>query len=171
MITIYVSFKNIIENSDTDKILIDGTFSVKAENGRYILYFEHLEDDQYILKRVKDTEKDISYNNRSKKYNLKDIDLQTSCGAGSIISFKVENIPWRFGDRLFFFPSEKVYLEPSEKCHFKYKQSIVYLVENRDNKYYVKNVSRDWVQVNPTKEIMEKIVLVEKPKKTAKRKK
>ena len=60
-----------MENSDTHKILIDGTFSVKAENGRYILYFEHLEDDQYILKRVKDTEKDISYNNRSKKYNLK----------------------------------------------------------------------------------------------------
>ena len=43
-----------MENSDTHKILIDGTFSVKAENGRYILYFEHLEDDQYILKRVKD---------------------------------------------------------------------------------------------------------------------
>lgn len=159
MITIYLSFVNIMRDKEKDNIEKDGSFSVRAESGRFILYFRQLEVDLYELKKVKDVEKNITYNSRSKKHNLKEIDLQTSCGYGNIISFKIERVAMGWYYDTYIIPLEKVYLKPSEYCYFKSKRSVFYKVENDNNKYLVTK-GRTSKRVRVTKEIMENIKLV-----------
>ena len=59
---------------------------------------------------------------------------------------------------------EPVYLKQGEFCYFKSKTGIIYRIENVKGKYQVFNEKSTETQ-KATKEIMEKIVLVEKPKK------
>lgn len=164
MVTVYLNFNNLIQEMD-DTIDENGTFAVLAHHRRYKLLFRHTEGDQFELYEVKDVVRDITYTATSTEYNLKEVDLQTNCGYGNIISFKREVALDILGlPETYIIAVEPVYLKQGEFCYFKSKTGIIYRIENVKGKYQVFNEKSTETQ-KATKEIMEKIVLVEKPKK------
>ena len=104
--------------------------------------------------------RDITYTATSTEYNLKEIDLQTSCGYGNIISFKREVALDILGlPETYIIAVEPVYLKQGEFCYFKSKRGIIYRIENVGGKYQVFDEKSTETQ-KATKEIMENIKLV-----------